>query len=229
MQLKRTPVRKHCDDDAPKEFGEQVTADHIIAQDIVDNSILGDKTALIVMDRATQWIDVFPLLSKSALDTAVALKDFVGSMGQIDSFYSDNSPELKQVAHVNGWKHSTSTPGRPETNGVAERAVRTVIEGTRTALEQAGMTPRWWRFACKHFCFAKYISVWNGTSAWQSRHKGTALSGPLLPFGSLVNFKPTPVGGNLALSTLPRRSRGSSWATTSCQEEDGEATTGWLR
>ena len=59
MQLKHTPVRKHCTDDAPKEFWEQVTADHIIAQDIVDNSILGDKTALIVMDRATQWTDVF--------------------------------------------------------------------------------------------------------------------------------------------------------------------------
>ena len=119
MQLKATPVRKQRPEDSPKEFGEQFTADYIIAQDFGDESVLEDRTALIVMDRATSWVDVFPLLSKSALDAATALKDFVGPKGQVDSFYSDNKPELKHAAHENGWKHSTSTPGRPETNGVA--------------------------------------------------------------------------------------------------------------
>ena len=135
---KNAPVRKH-----------EVTADHIIAQDVVDESVMGDRTALIVLDHATKWLDALPLLIKSALDTANALKDFLGSKDKIESFYSDNSPELRKVAHDNGWEHTTSTPGRPETNGVAERAVRSVVEGTRTALEHAGLPARWWRYAWK--------------------------------------------------------------------------------
>ena len=110
---------------------------------------MGDRTAFIVLDRATKWMDAFLLLSKSALDTANALQDFLGPKDRIESFYSDNSPELKIVAHDNGWEHTTSTPGRPETNGVAERAVRSVVEGTRTALEHAGLPARWWRYAWK--------------------------------------------------------------------------------
>ena len=77
MCAKSAPVRKHDPDDAPSKSGEQFTADHIIAQDVVDESVLGDRTALIVLDRATKWMDAFPLLTKSALDTANALQDFL--------------------------------------------------------------------------------------------------------------------------------------------------------
>ena len=84
MCAKNAPVRKHDPDEAPSKFGEQVTADHIIAQDVVDKSVLGDRT--IVLDRATRWLDAFPLLTKSALDTANALQDFLGPKDKIESF-----------------------------------------------------------------------------------------------------------------------------------------------
>jgi hypothetical protein len=38
-----------------------------------------------------------------------------------------------------GWPLQQSTPGRPQRNGVAERAVRACLEGTRTVIEQAGL------------------------------------------------------------------------------------------
>ena len=136
MCANNAPVRKHDPDEAPSKFGEQVTADHIIAQDVVDESVLGDRTALIVLDRATKWLDAFPLLTKTALDTANALKEFLGPEDKIESFYSDSSPELKKVAHDNGWEHTASTPGRPETNGVAERAL---------------LPARRWCHGCEHF------------------------------------------------------------------------------
>ena len=50
MCAKNVPVRKHDPDEAPSKFGEQVTADHIIAQDVVDEIVLRDRTALIVLD-----------------------------------------------------------------------------------------------------------------------------------------------------------------------------------
>jgi hypothetical protein len=150
MQLKAAPRRKDKKpEDAPTVFGEQVTADHLIAQDVGDESIMGDKVGLVVLDRATKWLDCFPLLSKSATDAAIALAEFMGKE-RMQSFYSDNSPELLKIARDEGWRHPTSTPGRPDTNGVAERAVRKVCEGTRTAMGHAGLSPKWWCFAARH-------------------------------------------------------------------------------
>ena len=50
---------------------------------------------MIVLDCTTKWLDAFPLLTKSALDTANALKDFLGPKDKIESFYSDHSPERR--------------------------------------------------------------------------------------------------------------------------------------
>ena len=40
--------------------------------------------------------------------------------------------------------HCTSTPHRSETNGIAERAVRRVKEGTSAVLLQSGLNESWW-------------------------------------------------------------------------------------
>ena len=86
MKAKPAPRRKRNPEDAPKVFGEQVTADHLIARDVGDESILGDRVALVVLDRATKWIDCFPLLTKGAIDAAHALAEFMGK-DQMQSFY----------------------------------------------------------------------------------------------------------------------------------------------
>ena len=43
--------------------------------------------------------------------------------------------------------HDTCTPYTPATNGVAERAVRRVKEGTSASLVQSGLSDRWWHRA----------------------------------------------------------------------------------
>ena len=88
---------------------------------------------------------------KSADEAIRALGDFVGPKFSVANFYSDNSPELIRAARQLNWVHGTATPGRPATNGVAERAVRSVLEGTRTVLEQAGLPHKFWPYACRHW------------------------------------------------------------------------------
>ncbi len=81
-----------------------------------------------------------------------AMQHFVGADEQLKMFYSDNAPELLEAVKCLGWRHLTSLPHRPKTNGVVERQVRSVIEGTRALLLQAGMPAKWWSRACRCFC-----------------------------------------------------------------------------
>ena len=58
--------------------------------------------------------------------------------------YTDNSLEFGKACEDLSWNHCTSTPHRSETNGIAERAVRRVKEGTSAVLLQSGLDKEWW-------------------------------------------------------------------------------------
>eukprot|EP00972_Heterocapsa_arctica_P019067 2814427-Heterocapsa_arctica.AAC.1 len=61
--------------------------------------------------------------------------------------FTDNAPELVKAIALLNIRHDSSTPYRSTTNSVAERTNRKMIEGTRTVLEQAGFSSRWWPHA----------------------------------------------------------------------------------
>ena len=56
-----------------------------------------------------------------------------------DVIYADNSSEFSKACEDLSWNHCTSTPHRSETNGIAEKAVRRVKEGTSAVLLQSGL------------------------------------------------------------------------------------------
>ena len=57
------------------------------------------------------------------------------------------------------WKHLNTTPRRSETNGIAERAVRRVKEGTSAVLLQSGLDERWLSDSTECFCCLRNIQV----------------------------------------------------------------------
>ena len=67
--------------------------------------------------------------------------------GKVKYAYTDGSGELKNALDELEILHDTSTPHRPQTNGVAERAVRRVTEGTSATLLQSGFDEHWWDLA----------------------------------------------------------------------------------
>ncbi len=77
----------------PDKFGDQITADHIIAYSERSRGVTGHQAAVVFGDRATGWFDGFPLIGKTTPDTTDALLRFTGS-DQIKRAWSDNSPEL---------------------------------------------------------------------------------------------------------------------------------------
>ena len=73
-----------------------------------------------------------------------ACKSFLEPNRKPEVIYTDNSLEFGRACGDLSWNHCTSTPHRSETNGIAERAVRSVKEGTSAALLQSGLDENWW-------------------------------------------------------------------------------------
>ena len=68
------------------------------------------------------------------------------------------------------WNHCTSTPHRSETNGIVERAVRRVKEGTSAVLLQSGLSEKWWADSMECYCYPRNIQ--DLLSGWKQQMKG---------------------------------------------------------
>ena len=80
-----------------KEFGDSVTADHAILNEM-DESRSHDRVACIIQDRYTGFCMGYPARSKNAMETRVAMQRFFGAHGLINNckhVYTDNSKEFK--------------------------------------------------------------------------------------------------------------------------------------
>ena len=140
-------------------------------------------------DRAPRWLQRFPKLSSSAERTKEAFLAFMGHK-LVKSFYSDRAPEFRATARELGREFHSSGPGRPQSNGVADRAVRRVIEGTRVTREQFGFPQKWWSIAARHFCMAHTITKYHGAPPWAFRHGRGEFKGLRIPFRGSDRFPP---------------------------------------
>ena len=128
------------------------------------------------------------------------MREFEGSSGRkVKSFYSDNFLSLFRAASSMSWCHPTSTPGVPQSNGLAERMVRRVKEGGRSNLVQSGLPYSWWPYAVRHHFAARNMQVVEGDRPYNRRHQQGHLSDRTfeIPFGALIRFAPTPRGGDV--------------------------------
>ena len=81
------------------------------------------------------------------------------------------------------WNHCTSTPHRSETNGIAERAVRRVKEGTSAVLLQSGLDENWWADSME--CNTYLRNIQDLLSDWNTpyeRRFGDPFKGPIIKF-----------------------------------------------
>lgn len=140
----------------PKKFADALTTDHKILNEN-DKSRSSDRLAMVVLDRFTQWLQGYPCKTKTADECLINLKNCVGPQCEPQHVYSDNSKELIKAQKDLKWRHDTSTPHRSDSNGVAERSVRKVKEGTACALVQSGLDESWPPEAMLCYCFLKNV------------------------------------------------------------------------
>ena len=85
---------------------------------------------LILVDSHSKWLEVLAMTSTTTTATIEKLRRVFSANGLPDQIVSDNGPqfsstEFAEFMQRNGIEHLTSAPYHPQSNGLAERAVRT--------------------------------------------------------------------------------------------------------
>ena len=139
-------------------FGDLITADHKVLSEGCE-SPQNHRYAVVVQDLATQWIQSYPCKTKTSQKTQRSLQKFLEPNTKPKVIYTDNSLEFGETCEDLSWNHCTSTPHRSETNGIAERAVRRVKEGTSAVLLQSGLDETCWADSMECFTFCKTFKI----------------------------------------------------------------------
>jgi transposase InsO family protein len=123
-------------------------------------SIGGNKYGLVIIDYYSRFTWVFFLHDKS--ETQVVLKKFLKRAqnefdGKIKKIRSDNGTEfnntqVEDYLDEEGIKYEFLAPYTPQQNGVAERKNMTLIEMTRTMLDEYKPSDRFWAEAVNTAC-----------------------------------------------------------------------------
>ena len=86
---------------------------------------------------------------------------------------------------------AATTPHRSETNGIAETAVRRVKEGTSAVLLQSGLNESWWADSMECYTYLRNVTdLLSDGKTPHERRFGQPIQGPIIPFGSLVEYHP---------------------------------------
>ena len=126
-----------------EKFGVLITADHKVLSDNFE-SRNNHRNAIVGQDLATQWIQSFPCKTKTSQETPRRLQKFLEPKRKPEVICTDNSLHFGKACEDLSWNHCTSTPHRSQRNGIVERAVRRVKEGTSAVLLQSGLDENWW-------------------------------------------------------------------------------------
>ena len=172
-KITRAPCRRRNGGAVPRaeNFGDLITADHMVLSDNCE-SWHNHRYAVVVQDLATQWIQSYPCKTKTSQETQRSLQKFLEQDRKPKDIYTDNSLEFGKACEDLSWNHCTSTPHRSETNGIAERAVRRVKEGTSAVLLQSGLDESWWADSMECYTYLRNVQdlLSDGKTPYERRY-----------------------------------------------------------
>ena len=190
-KITTAPCRRRIGGAVPRaeNFGDLIAADHKVLSEGCE-SRNNHRYAIVVQNLATQWIQSYPCKTQTSQETQRSLQKFLEPDRKTKAIHTDNSLEFGKAFEDLSWNHCTSTPHRSETNGIAERAVRRVKEGTSAVLSQSGLDENWWADSMECYNFLRHIQDLLSNGKTYQRRIGEPYKGPIIPFGSLVEYYP---------------------------------------
>ena len=169
--------------------------------------LAGEKAALVIRDRYSGVVAVYPMASRAETNNYEALKHFGGTRlnGRTETaFRSDAATELQAAASRLCWTVSTALPDSFPHNAHVEREIRTIKELSRPSHLQAGFHKRLWTITVRYVSQAR--TFWGmapisnkerGTDAgnfkldktrWEVM-TGSRFLGPKYPLGALIFYR----------------------------------------
>ena len=96
-----------------------------------DLSVWNSKQLIVTVDYFSRWFEIDELQSTMATTIIRKLSSHFARFGILEILISDNKPqfsaeEFAEFSRNLDFKHITSSPGYPQSNGLAERTVQTV-------------------------------------------------------------------------------------------------------
>ena len=188
----RASWRRRTGEAVPRaeKFGDLITADHEVLNE-EGESRNNHQYAVVVQDLATQRIQSYPCRTKTSQETEKSLQKFLEPTKKPKVIYTDISLEFGKSCEDSSWNHRSSTPHRSETNGIAERAVRRIKEGTSAVPLQSGLDEKWWADSVECCCSLRNVQdlLADGKTSCE-RGFGEPFKGPIIPFGSMIKYHP---------------------------------------
>ena len=151
------------------------------------------RYAVVVQDLATLWIQSCPCKTKTSQETEKSLQKFLEPTRKPRVFYTDNSLEFGNSCDESSWILWTSTPHRSEINGIAERTVRRIKEGTSAVLLRSSLDENWWADSMECHCYLRNIPAHlSGEKTPYERRFGEPFKRPviLVPWSNVALFLP---------------------------------------
>ena len=109
----------------------------------------------MMVSRDTRMVFTAALKGKTAHGIKEAMTDFKLTLKGIWRFHSDRGKEfmgeMDNRMRENLIVHTTMAGYDSQANGIAERAIEELTQGTRSLLHQAGAPRSLWAEAAKHF------------------------------------------------------------------------------
>ena len=170
-----------------KEWGDVVTLDFVFPEDQMDDDFV--MKMLTVKDIYTNFIGAYPVDTRSEVNVRNSLKFFTGDR-KIKLLYGDNAEEFEKAAETLEIPFDNSVPNRKQTNAIVERTNLYLEDQVATCLVAAGLPPCYWEFALRCYTLLHNTEKVNGQSPRELTF-GEEFQGKRIPFGALVNFKPT--------------------------------------
>ena len=133
-------------------FGDLITATHKVVSEGCE-SRRNQRYAVAVQDLATQWLHSYPYKTKTFHETQKSLMKFLEPTRKPKVIYTDSSLDFGKSCEELSWIHCTSTPHRSETNGIPERVVRRIKEGTSAVVLQSCLDEKWWADSMECYCY----------------------------------------------------------------------------
>ena len=203
----RAPCRRRIGGAVPRavNFGDLITADHKVLSEGCE-SRNNHRHAVVVQDLATQWIQSYPCKTKTSKEIQRSLQKFLEPNRKPKIIDTDTSLEFGKACEDLSWNHCTSTPHRSETNGIAERAVRRVKEGTPAVLLQSGLDENWWADSMECYTYLRNVTdlLSDGKTPYE-RLFGQPFKGSIIPFGSLVEYHPFTAKGQSRIHQVGKK------------------------